>query len=121
MIGFLISCAISAAILSFIPMVKHKGFGACFAVAAIMALLNVLLLTVAALPTMLVGLLVFLLPFGSVLMPISVLLISWLINTVSLYFADQAIEDFEIKTIGDTAITALILAIGNTVIRMVIT
>mgnify|MGYP006282631933 CR=1 FL=1 len=110
-INFLIGAVIYAVILAILPWVKHKGFGACLIVAIIMSILS-RVVSVLLMPLVL-GLAIWsVIPIlGWLTGPPLLFLLVWFVNTLSLWLADQAIEDFEIKTFGQTALTALISGI----------
>jgi len=120
-INFVLYCAISAAILSAIPLVKSKSFGASMAVAALMSIFASII-SVLTIPAKIVGYLVVFIPFlNIILLPLVSLCFAWLTSTLALYIADQMIEDFEIKSFSDTALTALALGIGQTVVAVILT
>lgn len=107
MLSFLVTTVVYAAVLSVMPWVKHKGFGSCLAVAAIMAGLR-LVLVVVALPFVVgLGLFTAIPVLGWLMGPPLLVLLCLAVNTLALYAADQMIEDFEIATMGDTALTAI--------------
>jgi len=116
LVRFLVSAAIYALVLSVVPWVKHKGYGACFAVAIIMAGVRIPLLMF-AFPLLLSLVFFSTIPFiGWILGSLAVILLTWSIHTIALYLADQAIEDFEIKSFGDTALTALVTGLFSFVL-----
>ena len=118
LISFVLWLGISAVILSVLPLVKSKGFAPCFSVALVMTVAG-RILAYFAFPAYVAAIFLAFIPIlGWLMLPVVILAIGWFINTVALYIADQLIEDFEIKTFADTAITALFLSIGQTVISM---
>ncbi len=105
-----------------LPMVRSKGFASCMKV----TVLNVIILTVLfifsspvlALTAMIGGAIPFIGP--ELILPVTMFILTTILSTASLYIADQIIEDFEIKTLPETVMVAVILSVVSNVVNAIL-
>jgi uncharacterized membrane protein YvlD (DUF360 family) len=122
MIGFVICLVINAVVLTALPWVKYKSFGACMITCLLMSVVGWALTFFQSIANSIIAFFTWFIPFvgPALIRPVAFFFTWWIVATIALFIADQIIEEFEIATLGRTAQTALILGILNSVLSFFI-
>ena len=118
----LIGAVFNAVILAALPFVKYKNFFSCLSTAALAAVIAIPVNFLGGFVAKITALLLWFIPFfgPALINPIVQLILLWTMSAISLYAADQIIEDFEIPTMGQTFQAALLLGIAQLVAGVII-
>ncbi len=115
LIAFLVAIVFNALILAALPFVRYKTFISCVATAALAAVISVPVDFLGGILDAIAKILLIFIPFiGPLLIyPLVKIFMLWILSALSLFVADQIIEDFEIPTLGQTFMAALLLGVAK--------
>jgi hypothetical protein len=110
-----VAIVFNAVILAALPFVRYKSFVSCVATAALAAIIAVPVDFLGGVLEVLAKFLLLFIPFIGplIIYPLVKIFLLWILSALSLFIADQIIEDFEIPTLGQTFMAALLLGLAK--------
>jgi len=118
----LLGITFNAIVLAALPFARYKNFISCLSTAALAAVIAIPVNILGGVVAKITALFLWFIPFlgPAIINPIVQMLLLWIMSAISLYIADQIIEDFEIPTITQTFQAAFVLGLAQLVAGVII-